>query len=292
MGRPAYQKAGHRIWVAIIFIVVVLLVEGAILAMLSATGWDKNGYVWILLVIFVPGLMFVSAAFWLSNRLKRERIAGMAELLRSDGFRVVEKPGKAERVAFLEPLAHLAPALRLTSGAAGVQWFAVETVHPGKPAALVFEHKYQKGTGSTTHFVGHTVVAWPAGHPDLAGQPWATSPWFLMAQFSRYLRRGTQHEELKASELAGWQSTWSMFGDVSTGVAFLFPPTVRTVLDHSPLGETWSLGANWVCLSFSGLLKREGLSGFLTHGRAVLKAHHALTSGETKGSNRGRSASR
>src|SRR5687768_14422858 len=102
MGRPAYQKAGHRIWVVIIFIVAALLIEGAILAVLSATGWDKRGDVWILLVFFVPGLMFSLAAFWLSNRLKRERIAGMAALLRSDGFRVVEKPGKAERMAFFE----------------------------------------------------------------------------------------------------------------------------------------------------------------------------------------------
>lgn len=272
MGRPAYQKAGHRIWVVIIFVVAVLLLESAILAVLSATGWDKNGYVWILLGIFVPCLMAFFSAIWLRDQLKRERIAGMAALLRSDGFRVVEKPGKAEREAFLEPLTHLVATLRLTSGAAGVQWFAVENVHPGNPAALVFEHEFQTGTGKTARLVGHTVVAWPAGHPDLAGQPWATVPWFLMAQFSRYVRRGTQHEELKAPELAGWQRTWSMFGDASTGIAFLFPPTVRTVFGHSPLGETWSLGANWVCLSFSGLLNREGLSGFLTHGRAVLKA--------------------
>jgi hypothetical protein len=98
------------------------------------------------------------------------------------GFRVQETPTDAAKLEFCAP--HRAsPAIpELGPGAPGVQWFAVQNTEK-QPKVLLFEHQYTIGSGKSTVEFTRTLIAWPAGHPDIS--------FAVLPQLSWFTRGGT-----------------------------------------------------------------------------------------------------
>jgi len=240
--------------------------------LLWATGWMNRLGGW---VIPVGGVPFVIAMFtyWrIYLRLNRERVAGVARCLDGLGFRVTEAPSDAAKIDFCTPIAHLVPYLDLGPGAVGVQWCAIQnTISQTK--ALLFEHRYQTGSGKSTVEWTRTLLAWPAGHPDISNAVLPQLAWFTMARYPRFFRR-LQKDELKDAAFAELASDWCLKHDAATARQFL-SPAVRAELLRSPRGEAWYIGAGWVCCSFQGTLDGENADRFISHGRAVMAAPRA-----------------
>ena len=181
-------------------------------------------------------------------RRNRERVQRVTTRLEGDGFQTNAKPTEDERTAFAAPLIHLFPWLDLRHGAVGIQWCAVQRAG----GIRIFEHMYATGAGRTRNEHFHTVIAWPAGHPELGQTGLATAPWLFMGQYHRLLRGDVRKRELTSPEFADVAVRWSLVGDASTAARFL-QPAVRTRLKNSPKQETWCMGAGFVCcMSKSG----------------------------------------
>lgn len=200
-------------------------------------------------------------------RRNRERIQRVTTRLGGDGFQTNAKPAEDERTAFAAPLVHLFPWLDLRHGATGIQWYAVERAG----GMRLFEHMYATGSGRTRNEHFHTVIAWPAGHPELGQTGLATAPWLFMGQYHRLLRGDVRKRELTSPEFAEVAVRWSLIGDASTAAHFL-QPAVRTRLKNSPKQETWCMGAGFVCCLYKGVLDAPQLEPFLAHARATLAA--------------------
>jgi hypothetical protein len=267
MPSPAYKGASQQIglWllfsfgaVAAFLTVVMLSIHFHLEKVLG--GWTMVPALATLIGIIVTGWIVTS-------RRNRQRIQRVATRLDADGFQVVAKPTESERTDFAAPLAHLLPSLDLRHGPVGIQWFAVQLTG----GARLFEHLYITGSGKTTQEHYHTVLAWPASHPDLGSSGFATAPWLFLAQYNRFLRRDVRKRELQLPEFADVAKRWSLIGDATTATRFL-RPAVRSQLDNSPKQETWCMGAGWVCCMFKGVVDIPQLEQFLAHARETLAA--------------------
>ena len=267
MPTPAYKGASQQIglWFLLSFVAVAGFL--AVVMLSIHLEWEKVLGAWTLvpaLTILIGG---IAVALIVTSRRNRQRIQRVAARLDGDGFEVMVKPADASRTEFAAPLAHLLPSLDLRNGAARIQWLAVQRAG----GVRLFEHLYITGSGKSTVEHYHTVVAWPAEHPDLGSSGLATAPWLFMAQYHRFLRRDVRKRELQLPEFADVAERWSILGDAATAARFL-KPAVRAQLDNSPKQETWCMGAGWVCCMFKGVVDAPQIEQFLAHSRELLAA--------------------
>lgn len=267
MPSPAYKGASQQIGLWFLFSF------GAVAAFLTVVMLSIHFHLervlggWTMVPALATLIGGIVAGWIVTARRNRERIQRVAARLAGDGFQVVPKPTEAERADFAAPLAHLLPSLDLRQGATGIQWHAVQPAG----GARLFEHLYMTGSGKTTQEHYHTVIAWPAGHPDLGNSGLATAPWLFLAQYNKFLRRDVRKRELQLPEFADVAKRWSLIGDAATAARFL-KPTVQMQLGNSPKQETWCMGAGWVCCMFKGVVDVPQLEQFLAHSRGILAA--------------------
>jgi len=221
----------------------------------------------MLVPVFATLIGGLAVAFIVISRRNRQRIQRVAAWLDGSGYEVTVKPTETGRADFAAPLAHLLPSLDLRTGPIGIQWFAVQRTS----GVRLFEHLYTRGSGKTYQEHFHTVIAWPAGHPELGSSGLATAPWLFMAQYNRFLRRDVRKRELQLPEFADVAERWSILGDAATAARFL-KPAVRAQLANSPKQETWCMGAGWVCCLFKGVVDAPQIEQFLAHSREILAA--------------------
>jgi len=267
MPTPAYKGASQQIglWFLLSFVAVAGFLAVTMLSI--HLEWEKVLGAWTLvpsLTILIGG---IAVALIVTSRRNRQRIQRVAAWLDGSGYEVMAQPTEAWRADFAAPLVHLLPSLDLRTGPIGIQWFAVQRTS----GVRLFEHLYITGSGKSTQEHYHTVVAWPAEHPDVGGSGLATAPWLFMAQYNRFLRRDVRKRELQLPEFADVAERWSILGDAATAARFL-KPAVRAQLDNSPKQETWCMGAGWVCCMFKGVVDAPQLEQFLAHSRNILAA--------------------
>jgi hypothetical protein len=267
MPSPAYKGASQQIGLWFLFSF------GAVGAFLTVVFLSIHFHLekvlggWTLVPALAALIGVIVIAWIVTARRNRQRIQRIAARLEGDGFQVEAKPTEAERTDFAVSLAHLLPSLDLRHGAVGIQWFAVQRAG----GARLFEHLYMTGSGKTLQEHFHTVLAWPAGHPDLRNSGLATAPWFFLTQYNRFMRREVKPRELQLPEFADVAKRWTLLGDAATAARFL-KPAVRAQLDLSPKQETWCMGAGWVCCMFKGVVDVPQLEPFLAHSRETLAA--------------------
>jgi hypothetical protein len=234
---------------------------------LIASGLDKRLGGWAIAIGLAP-LFIAMLIGWISiARLNRQRVQNVVAELRRHGFDVLEKPTEVERLQFAAQMIPLFKALNLRTEAAGIQWCAVQGA--GSHRAVLFEHEFFTGSGKSTREHHHTVLAWPAGHPDIGDPGLATGPWFFMGQYAWLMRREVRDRELKLPEFADLAKTWSLLHDSGTAARFL-TPKVRAALERAPKQEAWAMGAGWVSCSFNGTLNAAGIGPFTAHARSVI----------------------
>jgi hypothetical protein len=267
MARTAYKKASQGTGLWVVICLTGLGIQTAVLLLMMSAGWEKRYGAWVFGLAVIPFPVALLVGWRLLARQKRGRIGHIVPRLGRLGFRVTENPNDAEKQEFSAPVGHLFSAFLLQTGAAGLQWIAVDGNAPA-PARL-FEHEYLTGSGKSRQTHHTTVMAWPAGHPELRDAGLASSPWFTMARWSWWTRRTVRHQELKNSEFADVAKAWSLRADEGTARRFL-TPTTRAALQESPRDETWFVGAGWVCCSIRGALDESNLAKFLAHGRRVV----------------------
>ncbi len=235
-------------------------------ATLDRNGWADRLGGWMLLVGIGPIAGAVLAALFVTTRLNRARVGGLARPLELAGFSMTPQPTTEEKAAFGAPLEAVMVALAFRYGSAGIQWFAVET--RGSPPACLFEHEFVTGSGKSTQVHTHTVLVWPAQHPHLRMRDLATRRAFGLGRFSWLVRRTYQDRELKDQAFAALRARWVAFGSADTGKAFLLPP-VPEHLKRAPAGEQWYVGEGVIACCFRGVLDGENISRFVQHARAV-----------------------
>jgi hypothetical protein len=262
----AYGKATRHTALWVLIILGGVLVMSVLFATLSRNGWADRLGGWMLLVGVLPIAVSVAFALLITNRLNRSRIAGLVRPLELAGFAVTPSPTPEEKTHFGAPLEELMTALGFRYGVPGVQWYAIEPKIT--PAALLFEHEYVTGSGKSTQVHSHTVLAWPAAHPALRLHSLGTSPAFGLGRFSWWLRRVYKDREVTDPAFADLRKRWTMFGSAETGKQFL-TEHVRSILQQSPAGEQWYVGAGWVVCCFRGTLDSENIESFLKHARAI-----------------------
>ena len=264
--RP-YHKANQRMGLWLVICFTGIAAQFGTMALLSRYGVYERLGIWSMAIGVLPLLIAFFVGWRVLARLNRERIGRIAAYLAERGFEVTEKPSDAERTAFAAPLEHLMATLELRYGAARIEWFAVQTAGPQK--LRLFEHVFTTGSGKTTQVHQHTLLAWPAGHPDLREATLANAPWFMMTRYPWLKRRTVRDRELKDPAFADLAQRWSIFGASDTVRRFL-KPAVRAKLQTSPQGESWSVGAGWICCSFNRTLDATNFDRFLRNGREIL----------------------
>jgi hypothetical protein len=239
---------------------------------LSAIEADKRFGAWVIVPCLLPFIGAVVFGWWLLRRLNRQRIARVAARLRPLGFEIEERPvANGNAAGFFAPLESILSPFALRLGSAGIAWFAGQSASAGPVRCRLFEHEFTTGSGKTTQVHQHTIIAWPAGHGDLAGSDVAARPWFFMGRFPWLKRRVMRKHELDDPALVDLAKVWSLQGDGATGRHFL-TPSVRARLAESPRGEQWSIGHGWVIAAFDGTLDKRAIERMLTHCRSVIAA--------------------
>jgi hypothetical protein len=264
---PAYKGASQQIGLWLLFSFVAVVSFLAVVFFSIHTGLEKALGAWTM----VPSLGVLAGvivtAWIVTSRRNRQRIERVSGYLADKGFQVGVKPTETERTNFAAPLAHLFPSLDLRYGATGIQWTSVNRIGDVR----LFEHLYMTGSGKTLQEHYHTVIAWPAGHPELGQSGLATAPWFFMAQYNRFMRRDIRKRELQDPKFTELAERWSLIGDATTAMRFL-SPGVQVQLQRSPKQETWCVGAGFVCCTFKGIFDVPQLEQFLNHARSTLAA--------------------
>ncbi len=267
----AYRKAS--VGTGLFYSLALLAVAGmhAVIFWMISARLDRT-VGWLAFPIgFAPLVIGLVTGWVLVARKNRKRVALLAPRLERLNFRPLLKPDEGERERFAAPLAHLLlPTFGLKQGAGGIQWLAEEQSAGAK--TLLFEHEYVTGSGKTFQEHHHTVLAWPAGHPDLrAADGLAAASWFFMARYPWFQRRALRERMLQQPEFAELAPLWVLLGDAATGARFL-SPAARRALALSPKDEVWSVGTGWVVCAFKGTLDADNFERFLAHTRGVLAA--------------------
>jgi hypothetical protein len=267
MPTPAYKGASQQIglWFLLSFVTVAAFL--AVVMLSIHLRWETVLGAWTIVPALATLIGGLVVAWTVTSRRNRQRVQRVAVWLDRSGFEVMVKPTPAWRTDLAAPLAHLLPSLDLRTGATGIQWFAVQR----SAGVRLFEHLYVTGSGKTFQEHYHTVVAWPAGHPDLGSSGLATAPWLFLAQYNRFLRREVKKRELQLPEFADVAERWSIIGDAATAARFL-QPAVKAQLTNSPKQETWCMGAGWVCCMFKGVVDAPQIEQFLAHSWGILAA--------------------
>lgn len=266
MASTAYGKATRHSALWVMIILGGILVMSVLFATFSRNGLADRLGGWMLLVGVLPIVVSVLFALLITGRLNRSRIAGLARPLELAGFSLTPSPTSEEKIRFGALLEVLMNALAFRYGAAGIQWYAVETKNT--PPALLFEHEYVTGSGKTTQVHNHTVLAWPATHSHLCLRALDASAAFGLGRFSWLVRRVYRDRELTDPAFADLRKHWTAFGSAETGKQFL-TARVRGLLHRSPAGEQWYVGAGWLACCFRGTLDGENIESFLKHARAI-----------------------
>jgi len=267
MASPAYGKATRHTALWVMINLGGVLVMSVLFATLSRNGWAERLGGWMVLVGVLPIAFSVLFALLITNRLNRARVASLVRPLELAGFSVTQSPSTDEKARFGASVEALMSALAFRYGAPGIQWFAVETRNT--PPALLFEHEYVTGSGKSTQVHNHTVFAWPSSHPKLRSGPLAGRDAFGLGKFPWILRRIYKDRELDDPAFAELRKSWTAFGNAETGKLFL-TDHVRNVLQQSPTGEQWFVGAGWIACCFRGTLDAENIELFLKHARTAV----------------------
>ena len=236
-------------------------------AALSKAGVADAMGAWILPVLMISMALVIWAGLSWLEHVKRQRIARIARILEGEGFKVVEAPSPAEKIAWGAALDHLTGALALGPGASGLEWFAERP--RGTSKVVIFEHEYAKRIGKMSQSYPHTVIAWPAGSVEIRDAELPQAEWFIMARHPSSIRRKVREREMKEPTLTDVARAWSLFGATATARRFL-TPVAQAQLDHSPNGESWCVGTGWICASTPRLLDAENVQRFLAHSRTIV----------------------
>jgi hypothetical protein len=201
MAKPAYRKASE--WSGWWLEICLLGVAGQIgmIFFLSLSGLMNRLGAWSFIPGVMPTLIAMLIGWRVLARFNRTRLRLLGQRLEPLGFQMTVKPTEAAKTEFAAPIVHLFPTLELQHGAARLQWFAVQT--SGSVRALLFEHEYVTGSGKFTQVHHHTIVAWPASHPEIGDAALPTAPWFLIARYPWLVRRAKEKGSLKDPAFAG-----------------------------------------------------------------------------------------
>lgn len=271
---PRYRAASRKTGTFLLLFFAAIAVEVATLWVIWRLGWREWLGFWQLPLSCLPSIIPLWISVRIFRRTNRARREGIRRFLGPRWAVSGEQPDLAARESFLLPFRNVAGAIGrfgLRNGAEGIQWFASELEPPKAGSALLFEHEFQTGSGRTLVIHLHTIIAWPAGHPEVRRPVLALQPWCSLTKFRNPLRAALEKGGAREAVLAELLERHALQHDANTARAFLSPAAIAE-LQHAPRAEAWYVGAGWNICAYGATLNAENLERFLAHARAVVAA--------------------
>lgn len=211
---------------------------------------------WALLFAAAPFLLALVAAFVVTARLKRQRIAKIKAEMEGRGLTVEISLTDSVRSHIDPHLNAFNFALDLRFGAASIQWVAFN------PQMLVFEHEFTTGSGKSTQVHRKTVVAF--SRPD-SSRKWifAVRPRFGEG----WIYKQRLGQEIQLGEDA-FDKQWLLYGDEDS-LHRMLSFDVRQMLVDAPMGECWFADAKWLVVCYPSVFNSENLTRLIERGERI-----------------------